>query len=589
MKVAAVAMLLVTVLSTAPVAAQRADIRVDDESGRLRQAASLESAGDLAGAQRVLETVLEADPQSLNALLAYERILTLQRQLPRLLPALDRMLRLDRESQLAHQMRVRTLSTLDRVAEMERAAKAWIDATPRLETPYREIARIWRARNEPRRAVQVLEQGRRQIGRADALALDLGDVFAEAGDAARAVSEWSRAVGPQGQGVLLIQRRLAGLPDGGARFVGDFVADLLGKPTTLGRRRAAVTIAIEAGLAAAGLEAAQHVHSELPPRERQSFLVEVARRADGASLAPVAYWAYGRLVELGDRRIDGSLALRSRYAELALAVGDTAVAATAYRELEDALSPGSPERRQAMAVRIGIMAREGRLTDAENELRHFRREFTRAPELDPLSADLAALWLDQHDSEAAERVLAGVSGPRSALMRGRVLLRRGETARARTALLESAPALRGAEATQTIALAALLGRISSAGGELLAEAWLTATAGEHAVAVERIMTGSVELDGEDRAPLLEFAAGVAESAGLDDHAEQLRRDLIDAHPEAREAPAAMLAVARTAAQRGDQEDAIALLERLLVEHPRSALAPQARRELDRLAPASARG
>jgi hypothetical protein len=569
-------------LVTVPAAAQL-PVRADDESAQLRRAASLERAGDLAGAERVLGAVLAADPRSLNALLAYERVLMLQRREAELLPALERLLAADPASQLGHQMRLRTLSVLDRSSELERAARAWIDATPRIETPYRETARIWRVRNEPRRAVQVLELGRRQIGRPDALALDLGDVYAESGDARRAVREWSRAVGPEGQGFLLVQRRLAALPDGGAQYVHDFVAALVAEPTTPARRRAAVHIAVDAGLARQALATAADLHAELAARERQAFLVDVARRADGAALEPVAYWAYGRLVELGDARMERSLALRSRYAELALAVGDTVVAAAAYRDLEAALAPGSPERRQAMAVRIGLTAREGELDAAEREFAAFRSEFARAPEIDALAAELAGERLARGELEAAERVLAGVSGSRAALMRGRILLRRGETARARLALLESAPALKGAEATQTIALASLLGRISTAGGELLATAWLDAAEGDRLAAIERIMTGSLEAPVEDRAPLLDFAAGIAETAGLDDHAEQVRRELIDMHPDAREAPAALLAVARALAQRGQTADASALLERLLVEHPRSALTPQARRELERLA------
>jgi tetratricopeptide (TPR) repeat protein len=572
--------LLLLLLSALPAAAQTG--RPDNELGMLRQAASLESAGDLAGAQRVLEEVLAAEPQSMNALLAYERVLMLQRQLPTLLPALDRLLAVEPASQLGHHMRLRTLAALDLESELDRAAKAWIRAMPRLETPYREAARLWRTRNDIRRAVQVLEEGRRQIGRPDALALDLGDVYVEAGDARRAVREWSRAIGPEGQGVLLVQRRLAGLPDGGAQYVQEFVADLIRDPSTTARRRAAINIGIEAGLARPTLEASERVFVELPARERQSFLVEVARRADGAALAPVAYWAYGRLVQLGDERMERSLSLRSRYAELALAVGDTAVAADAYRELEAALAPGSPERRQAMAVRIGLTAREGDLDGATHEFEAFRREYTRAPELDALAAELARLRLEAGAAEAAERVLAGVSGPRSALMRGRVLLRRGETARARQALLESAPLLKGAEATQTIALAALLGRVSSAGGELLADAWLMATDADVAAAVERLVTGSLSLPGDDRAPLLDFAAGIADAAGLTDHAEQARLELIEAHPDAREAPGALLATARTMAARGELDAAAALLERLLVEHPRSALVPQARRELSGL-------
>jgi lipopolysaccharide biosynthesis regulator YciM len=58
--------------------------------------------------------------------------------------------------------------------------------------------------------------------------------------------------------------------------------------------------------------------------------------------------------------------------------------------------------------------------------------------------------------------------------------------------------------------------------------------------------------------------------------------VITAHPRSPEAPEALLALARLHRDRRDQDRAITRLEQLLIEYPTSALAPQARRELDRL-------
>jgi TolA-binding protein len=63
----------------------------------------------------------------------------------------------------------------------------------------------------------------------------------------------------------------------------------------------------------------------------------------------------------------------------------------------------------------------------------------------------------------------------------------------------------------------------------------------------------------------------------------MRREIVAEYPRSREAPSALLALARTVAQRpGSHDEGRLLLERLILEHPRSALVPQARRELDRL-------
>jgi tetratricopeptide (TPR) repeat protein len=581
--------LFVLLLLALPLAAlaQTGPITLDEPAG-LRAAAAAESAGDLAGAERILGETLRAHPTSIGALLAYERVLTLQRRTEQLLPAIDALLKQEPASAVAHQMRLRTWAALERPAEIERTGRAWAAAAPRTETPYREVAKVWRARGDYPRAVQVLEQGRRQLGRPDALALDLGDTYAEAADVRRAVQEWSRAVGPEGQGFILVQRRLAGLADGGARYIEPFVVQLTAPPTTVARQRAAINVAIEAGLPSHALATAPQVLAALPARDRRTFLVETARRADGAGLAPVAYWAYGELVGTRGSTGEQMLAIRSRLAELALAVGDTAAAAATYRELEDALAPGSPERRQAMAVRIGLTAREGRLEQAEQEFRAFRDEYRGAPEQGRIAVALAAAMLEHDDLDAAERVLAGVPGAVASLGRGRVFLRRGELARARSSFLESAPALRGAEATQTIALAALIGRLSAEGSELLAGALLASEEGDRGGAVERIVTGSVTLDGAERAALLEFAASHATAGGLDEYADQVRRELVEQHPDAREAPGALLGLARSLLRRGEATEALPLLERVLVEHPRSALAPQARRELERLTQPAAR-
>jgi TolA-binding protein len=55
------------------------------------------------------------------------------------------------------------------------------------------------------------------------------------------------------------------------------------------------------------------------------------------------------------------------------------------------------------------------------------------------------------------------------------------------------------------------------------------------------------------------------------------------YPHAQEAPAALLALARSALARQESaEQARILLEKVIMNYPRSALVPQARRELERL-------
>ena len=180
-------------------------------------------------------------------------------------------------------------------------------------------------------------------------------------------------------------------------------------------------------------------------------------------------------------------------------------------------------------------------------------------------------------------MVKGVSGPRTGLARSRVALRLGNVAEAKSALLTAAPSLHGAEATDAIKLATVLGRVSREGGELMGRALARSSGGAPGDAVALLMQGSRSLPGSEPAAILEMAASIAERSQLDVEAEKARRIIITDYVKSPEAPAALLALARTLSQKSEtMGEAREQLERLILDHPRSALVPQARQELDRL-------
>ena len=560
----------------APVTAQ---VR-QDELLLIREATVKEQSGDFAGSQRILENILKGNPQSLSALLSLERVLRVQGKLSTLLPYVEAHLRADNTSAIGNQMLVRALSALDQVPDLERASESWIKAVPKIETPYREIARIWEQRGDLLRAVQYLEMGRARVGK-DALALELGDMFARLDEPERAVREWDRAIGPDARGLLLVQRKLTTLKDGGARILPGLI-DLLANSATMPRKRAGLQLAIDAGMSVQAEQIAKRALAEMKPAERQPFLVEVARRADAAQLPRVAYWAYTQFT-LNDYAPEQLLSIRARIAELALAVGDTANAAKGYRELEQSFESGSPQRRQATALRIQLLVKEGKLKEAAHELAAFRNEYAELPELDATAAMLATAYFEKNDLEAAHATLERVAGPRSNLARGRIALRRGDVSSARAALMASAPSLHGAEATQTLKLATLLSKVSRQGGELLGEALAAAGSGNGKHAVSTVESRAQSLPEIERPAILDFAAALADRSQLPLDAERLRRRIVTDFPRSNEAPAALLALARGLTDRAEAaEEAKSYLEKLIIEYPRSALVPQARQELDRL-------
>lgn len=552
-----------------------------DELSRIRQAAALEEAGDFAGAEKLVRQVLDGNPTSLSALLTLERLLTLQGRAPEIIGPIDRLLERDPSSVVAHQARLRAQALIGSAAGIEMAAAAWIRAMPHLETPYREIGAVWRQRGEHARAIAVLEQGRKRIDRPDALALELGDAYLAAGDLRRAAAEWTRAVGPEGRGFMLVQRRLQGLSDGGANVMPLLVEGLVSDGATPGRLKAATLFAIDAGLAGRAQRYASELSSRVQAREKEPTLVEVGRRADGAGLYGLAAWAYSELLR-EPRDPGATLALRSRLAELALLAGDTALAVDAYRQLERAAAAGSPQRRQAMALRIGLKVRDSDLAGASADLEQLRKEFPQASELDEAAAMVAGVHHEAGRAAEAEAVMTGISGPRTSQLRGRLALASGDVERAREAFLSAAPHLHGREATEVIGLAALLVRLSPAGGELLARVVSTPEP-ERATTLRSAAQRAGTLPAAERAAIQDFLAGIAERSGLNEEADQLRRDLLAAHPRAQEAPAALLALARRAMEREESADeARIMLEKVILDYPRSALVPQARRELERL-------
>ena len=557
----------------------------DDELRLLREAAAAETGGDLESAVTTAGAVLAANPRSLGGLLLLERLLGMLGRTEQLLPHIDRFLAYETGSVVGHQMRLRALSALGWIDAMDEAAKAWIAAMPSIETPYREAARAWRRQGDYQRAVRVLDEGRQRIRRPDALALELGDAWADALRFDRVAAEWARAIGPEGQAFLLVQRRVSGLTGpGAARVIPELVERLSATPTTTARMKAAVQLAVAAGLEQQAARVAADLDDVLDGDARDAFLIELARRADGAGLQRLAFRAYARLVEEGSARGDPgmALALRTRMAELAYAAGDALAADAAFRTIERSLDPASPAARKAISVRVMFLARDGEFDAARGELRRLRDSFAGAPELDAAAAHLANALLDAGFIDDAELALAGVMGPRASLARGRVRIQQGEFARAQSELLSAAPMLRGAEATETIALALLLGRLSPRGASLITRS-MAAVDGQRS-ALRDLLDGADRLDAGERVALLEYAADLADRSDLPLEAEHIRREIIDEFPGAPEAAAALLAVARSLQNRGaPAEDVRALLERMILDYPRSALLPQARRELERLA------
>jgi hypothetical protein len=176
-----------------------------------------------------------------------------------------------------------------------------------------------------------------------------------------------------------------------------------------------------------------------------------------------------------------------------------------------------------------------------------------------------------------------VDGPASSLERAYLILAGGDPADAREDLLSALAGLPAGQATDVIALVALLDRSSAAGQRVAASATVLAHRGAAAEAVAEVESGRSGLPDPEQAGLVALAGRIASGHGLSDEAEAAWATLIEDFPDAPEAPEAALYLAMSRAARPEgRDEAIGLLETLIVTRPNSPIVPAARRELDRI-------
>jgi tetratricopeptide (TPR) repeat protein len=551
------------------------------ESRLLREAAALESRGDFDGAEGVLRRLLEARPGSSGGLFALERVLRAKGEPVAVLSAVDAFLEQEPTSAGVRYLKLRVLAEVDSLDALTQEAEAWFRAQPESETPYREAARVYERTFGPDAALSVLRRGRRATGDEDGLALEIGDLLIQSGARDEALAEWARAVGPDGEQAATIGRRVAGLSSD-AEESGRMLVSLLARHEAVGRRRAGAQIALDLGLEQEALALSRDVAAELEGRPRASFLADVARRARDQALGAVASWAYA---ELGQEAASPAERRQfdQRIAEVALAEGDTLVAVEAQRRVVESYAPGSADHRRATAQLIRLERTLASTEGLEEGLDRFRAAYPEAPELDELAATVAGALLARGDPEGAAKVLEGMAGPRSSMQRGYLLLEAGDVAEGRRALLMAVGGLEPSDATDVIQLAGLLGRLSPAGASALAAAAAPSRKGEGAAAAARIEGALESVPEADRAPLLAEAARMADRGGARDRAADLRARVVTEFPDAPEMPEAALLLARYRSRSpGGMEEAVRLLEELLVSAPNAAVVPDARRELERL-------
>lgn len=574
-------LLILCVALVAPVGLHAQEDDPQLETRLIRAAAGEESLGDLARAEGTLRDLMDQRPTSPGGLLALERVLRAQDRHAEILPLAERFVGLEPYASSPRLVQLRVYAELGDLSALEDAAEDWLSTVEPSVEPYRRVGSVYALAFGPERALTVLEQGRSALGQPSVFAMEAGDLLRDLGRLEEAILEWAKAIGSDGTQVSRVIQRVGEIEEDGATLVLPLLEQLGGPPRTPARLRAGARIALEAGAFEEARALAETAVEDLADRPRRGFLTTLARQAQDVSAPAVELWAYEALRESAADDAEAR-ALDQRITIAALAAGDTARAVAAQQAIADGLPEGHVDRQGVLAdmIRIRIQMGSG---DVRELLAAFAEEFPAAPQLDELAVTLAVQLDAEGDQEGARSLLAGVSGPRSALERGYLYLAAGEVAEGRQALQEALPGVSASVATEVITLLDLLDGLE---GEPLV-AFTRSVVLAHQGRTEGALT---ELDGaimtvppDGQPALLAMGARMAEEGRMPDRAAALRAQLIRDHPYSSQVPEATLELARYLGSTPDgAAEAILLLENLILSQPNSAIVPTARRELQRI-------
>jgi len=566
----------VALLRPAVIHAQEDDPRL--ETRLLRTAANQESLGDLARAEETLRRLMDERPTSTRGIFALEGVLRAQGRIREVLPFAERFAEFEPYASVPRLLEFRVYIELDDESGLEDAAEDWMDLGAPLGEPYQEVARVYGRVFGPERALSILERGRSELGRPSLFSMDMGDVLRDLGRTEEAVLEWADAIGNDGSQVSGVMRRVREIEEDREKLVLPLLEQLRQPPTTGARLRAGARIALEAGVFEEAKTLAEAALEGMPDQPRRGFLTALALQAQDVSATGVALWAYEALREGAADDIE-TRALDERITEAALATGDTARAVEAQQAIADDLPEGSPDRQRALAQIIRLGIDQGGVGMRES-LAAFTTEFPDAPELDELAMTLAVRLDAGGDREAARSLLAGVAGPRSALERAYLYLAAGEVVQGREALQEALSGVSPGVATEVIVLLDLLDRLE---GETLAAFMRSAVLAHQRRTEEALSELEVAIDAgpqDGRPPLLAMGARIASAGDAPELAADFRERILRDHPYASEAPEATLELARfKGATPEGVDEAIRLLEDLILDQPNGAIVPTARRVL----------
>ncbi|HVE77488.1 MAG TPA: hypothetical protein VNA89_01435 [Gemmatimonadaceae bacterium] len=520
----------------------------------------LEQQGKLAEAAAAYRAAL-APPNTVAALLGLERALVGLGLGDSLLPIVDSLARERPREATFRNVQLRTLVGLDRMADARAVLAAWTRALPGDPVPYREYTRLLLQQGRIPEADSVLREAQQATGGGRELALEIAQLRAAMGLWEPAARAWRAAYGVAPYVEQAATYALAPAP---ADVRPAVRAAFLALPLEVGARRILAALEASWGSPRAGWEALRVLPAD---SAAAAAWRDFALRAEAAD-----EWLVARDALMAALRWRPSSELSLRAATAALNAGDAAGALLLAQPAARGDSVSSA--RAAIPLQVRALAALGRAAEAERLAASYDRWLDHSARL-VVARALAWGWIRAGDMPRARAALAaaGDEGDSTAAA-GWLALYDGDLRTARGMLRRA-----GEPTTESLTALARLSRTRLDSSRAVGGAFLALARGDTAGAAAAFEMAASELG--PAAPLvLMTAAQLRRSRGAEDRAVALWERIVREWPDAPEAAEADLEWARALRRRGDHAGAASRLEHLILTYPRSALVPQARRELD---------
>lgn len=519
---------------------------------------SLESEERYRDAADAYRESLRANPASVPAVLGLERVYASLGITDSILPVLERAISVAPRVSALRAAQLRSLRSVGQPERAQEAFERWVRAAPRDPAPYREFARLLLQHNQTDAADSVLQRAQTALGRNDELEVELAQLRAAMGLWVLAAQSWRRAVAviPHYEQAALFS--LTATPPERRDSVRALLA---AAPLRTGPLRVAAALELSWGAPEDGWR----LLAPLPPDSAGLAAWRgFAERAEEAHA-----WLVARDALVAISRVEPSSETLSRAAAAALAGGDAASAASLGHRVLAGGDAGAVAEALPLVIRaFGMM---GRASDAQRLYDAYHRSVhdDQQPEL---TRQLAWAWVRAGDTRRARELLGRDSAPGE--VEAWLALYDGDLSGARAGLTRS----RVESSPQLLIAVALLTRTRATSSPAAGRAFLALARGDTAGAASAFELAARELPDAASLMLLNAArlAAVSDVA----RAVPLWRRIAEEHSDSPEGPEAILEWARALQRSGEHATAVERLEHLILTYPRSALLPQARRELE---------